>query len=345
MKTVFILLITFFLPAFAFSQFITKYPDLPRIDVHSHVHNNYQGIANYLSLRDKMLTAHRIDLAMWINLGGESGIDTINEVSGGRIMTCISDYSPHRGLKHTPEDIANSIDKGYIGYKIWHGPYQRVQRKTGEITIKYFDDPAHEPVLRAMEKAGLPGASIHIADPNGPFGDRGKWAADPVEFWRQIIGLERVLQRHPDLVLVVAHGAWLVCQDAQLDFLRYLFSTYPNFYVDLAATFQYFYLVDHANLRELIIEYSDRILYGTDIGNLRDQSAIPNHIERYNRTFRILETDQMVEGGFFGMNPVMGLDLPKEVLEKIYYKNAARIYPGVADRMGRLGYKQALSKN
>jgi predicted TIM-barrel fold metal-dependent hydrolase len=193
-------------------------------------------------------------------------------------------------------------------------------------------------MFAAMEEAGMPGASVHIADPNGPFWDRGKWAADPVEYWRQIMGLERVLQRHPDMVMVAAHGAWLVVQDAQIDFLRYLLSTYPNFYVDLAATFQYFHLVNHENLRDFIMEYSDRILYGTDIGRIKDESEIPEYVDRYSRTFRMLETDEMVEGGFFSMNPAKGLNLPKDVLEKIYYKNALGIYPGLKNKMNSLGY-------
>lgn len=124
----------------------------------------------------------------------------------------------------------------------------------------------------------MPGASVHIADPNGPFGNRGKWAADPVEYWRQIIALERVLQRHPDLVLIAAHCAWLICQDAQIDFLRYLLSTYPNFYVDLAATFQYYHLVNHDNLRDFMLEYSDRILYETDVSAIKDESEIRSYL-------------------------------------------------------------------
>jgi hypothetical protein len=319
------------------AQFVTKYPDIPRIDVHVHINNDYAGIKNYLVLRETMLNKSKIDLAMLINLGGEEAIDTISEHSGNRIMTCISDYRPFRGLTHKPEDMASSLKRGYAGYKIWYGPYSRGLKK-GEDGFKYIDDPVHEPVFAAMEDAGLPGASVHIADPNGPFWDRGKWAADPVEYWRQIMGLERVLHRHPDLLIVAAHGAWLVAQDAQIDFLRYLLSTYPNFYVDLAATFQYFYLVNHENLRDFMIEYSDRILYGTDIGRIKDVSEIPEYIERYSRTFRMLETDEMVEGGFFSMNPAKGLNLPKEVLEKIYYKNALGIYPGITKRMDSLGY-------
>lgn len=326
-------------PFVGYSQFVTQYPDIPRIDVHTHTDNNYEGIRNFLLLRDTMLANNKIDLAMLINLNGEQAIDTIFEISQGRIMTTIHDYEPNRGLTHKPEDVFSGLEKGYVGYKMWHGPYSRVLNE-GEDGIKYFDDPAHAPVLAAMEKAGMPAASIHIADPNGPFGNRGKWAADPVEYWRQVVAVERVLQRHPDLVLIVAHCSWLICQDAQIDYLRYLLSSYPNFYVDLAATFQYFHLVDHGNLRDFLIEYSDRILYGTDISSIRKQDDIPTYIARFSRTFRILETDEMVEGGFFGMNPVKGLSLPKETLENIYYKNALKLYPGLAENMTALGYRE-----
>ena len=337
MKNILIAIYLLTIPCRGFAQFISEHSDIPRIDVHTHTGNNYLGIRNYLALRQMMLSDNKIDLAMLINLNDEQAIDSISEVSNGRIMTCINDYQSNRGLTHTPEHISSVLKRGYVGYKIWHGPYSRVL-KEGEDGIKYFDDTAHEIVFAAMEKAGLPGASIHIADPNGPFGNRGKWAVDPVEFWRQVMGLERVLQRHPDLVIIAAHCAWLICQDAQIDYLRYLLSTYPNFHVDLAATFQYFHLVNHENLRDFLIEYSDRVVYGSDISSIKRAEEIPAYADRYMRTFRILETDQMVEGGFFGMNPVKGMSLPRKVLENIYYKNALRLYPGLKKRMSELGY-------
>lgn len=342
-----------------YSQYTTLYPDIPRIDVHSHPHfipNNestgtrnsagkpiihspdYEAIANYLSLSDTLRSRYGIDLAMWISLGGESGLDSINTVSKYRMMTCISDYAPQRGLTYKAKDIKKYLAKGYVGYKLWFAPYWR-RLQEGENGIKYIDDHAVEPVLAAMEKAGMPGASVHIADPNGPFNDRGKWCADPVEFWRMQMGLERILQRHPKLVVVAAHGSWLICQDAQLDFLRYLFKTYPNFYVDLAATDQYYNLVDYDNLRNLFIEYSDRIMFGTDVGRLKE-NEIPGLAERYVKSFMILESSDIVDGSFFGNKETRGLGLPKEVLEKIYYKNALRIYPYIQGRMQRLGYNE-----
>lgn len=337
MKNLILVICFGFFTVLGYSQYKTQYPDIPRIDVHTHIGNDFKSVASYLNMRDAMLSSNGIDLALMINLDDEQAIDSLSDASNGRIMTAINDFTPQKGLTHTPEDVAKAIEKGYVGYKIWHGPYGRVL-KEGENGIKYIDDAAHSPVFEAMAKVGLPGASFHIADPNGPFENRGKWAADPVEYWRQIIGLERVLQRHPDMVTIAAHCSWLICQDAQIDFLRYMLGTYPNFYVDLAATFQYFHLVDHDNLRDFLIEYSDRILYGTDVSTLREEQ-MKETIAKYSRTFRILETDEMVEGGFFGMNPVKGLNLPKEVLEKIYYKNALKLYPGLSDRMTELGYK------
>lgn len=338
------------------SQYTTIYPDIPRIDVHVHAHKiiyneeprtpssqptfiiypDYGTIINYLTMRDLMIKEYRTDLAMCINLGGDIGIDTINEVSKGRMMTCISDYVLKKELNYRPEDITGYLKKGYVGYKLWFAPYQR-RMKGQEDIIKYMDDDAMESTFSAMEKAGMPGASVHIADPNGAFGDRGEWCTDPVEFWRMIIGLERVLYRHPDLVIVAAHCAWLICQDAQIDFLRYLLETYPNLYVDLSATDQYYYLVNHDNLRDLLIKYSDRILFGTDIVGIKD-TEISNLALRYSRSFQILETNDLVGGNFFSESATAGLNLPKEVLEKIYFRNALKIYPGLSERMQSLGY-------
>ncbi len=164
------------------AQYITKYPGIPRIDVHTHVYNNYPAIATYLIMRDSLLQNRNIDMAMWINLGrgdvGETGIDTVTQVSKGRIMTSIYDFTPHKGLTHNSKDLAGYLKKGYVGYKIWYGPPSRVL-KEGETGYKYVDDQANEPMFAAMEKIGMVATSIHIADPNGPFGNRGKWAADP----------------------------------------------------------------------------------------------------------------------------------------------------------------------
>ncbi len=180
-------------------------------------------------------------------------------------------------------------------------PQLPAQVKTQYPNIPRVDDPANEPMFARMEELGILAASLHIADPNGPFGNRTPWCADPVEYWREITALYHVLAKHPDLEVVAAHASWLICQDAQIDYLRFLLSTFPNFNVDLAATFHYFHMV-----------------------------------KAYNRCFRILETADIVNGGFFGDTPTKGLALPEEVLEKIYYKNAIRLYPGLEEALANV---------
>ena len=320
---------------------VSEYPHIPRIDVHAHIGGNIETIASYLRLREVALETHQIDLAMWIDLGDskapETDLEVVEKESQGRVLCCIHDYSAHKGLTHPPEELAQWIAKGYNGYKIWSGPPQR-GLKEGEEGYPYVDDPAHEPTFAMMEKEQIVGASIHIADPNGPYGDRHDWLPDPVEYWRNITAWRHVLERHPNLKAITAHMSWLCCQDAQLDYLRNMLSTFPGLSVDLAATFQYFYLVDRENLRSFSIEFADRILFGTDISSFPGEE-IELRARRYFQCFQILETDEMVPGGFFEQSPTRGLALPKEVLEKIYYKNAAKIYPRVGEQLQKLGYE------
>jgi predicted TIM-barrel fold metal-dependent hydrolase len=323
------------------AQDTTLYPEIPRIDVHTHVASDLKAIENYLKLRDQIKEKHHIEFAMWINLGkGDKEITNLSEVlstAQGRMLACISDYSSHDGLKYAPEELQDWLDKGFIGYKIWAGPYYR-RLKEGEKGFRYIDDPAHEATFSKMEEIGMIGASIHIADPNGPWGQRGKWLADPIEYWKEITAWRHVLEKHPKLVSVMAHSNWLVCQDAQLDYLRNMLATFPNLYIDLAATFQYFPLVKRGNLRSFMIEWADRIMFATDIGGWETDEETANHVQRYFQAFQILETDQLVKGSFFGDQVVEGLSLPREVLEKIYYRNAMKVYPGVKEAMINLGY-------
>ena len=172
-----------------------------------------------------------------------------------------------------------------------------------------------------------------------PWNERTDWLADPIEYWREIIAWRNVLEKHSKLMVVAAHGNWLLCQDAQIDYLRNMLATFPNLNIDLAATFQYYHLVNRDNLRSFMIEWADRILFGTDIGSWNDKAESKHRAQQYIRAFQILETGDTVKGGFFEGPEIEGLELPKKVLEKIYYKNAMRLYPQVKESLVALGYK------
>ena len=98
-------------------------------------------------------------------------------------------------------------------------------------------------------------------------------------------------------------------------------------------------LYSRASCGKYISNYSDRILFGTDISKI-NLDNVRTVAERYNRCFQLLETDNVVQGGFFGKEEIKGLVLPQDALEKIYFRNAIRIYPRVRDVLEKLGYEK-----
>ena len=322
----------FALVAFGQGQYKSKYPDVPVVDVHFHP-RGANDVANLVKVSETIKQKYGSNLAFWVSLNDPGNAMAGMKAAGkNRILFATDDYRPHKGLSITAGEVIAKVRDGYVGLKFWFGDPHRVLAE-GERGITEIDDIRFEDFFSALERGNILMTSLHIADPNGPFNDRQPWMADPVYYWKQIRAFENVVAKYPKLTIIAAHGAWLVCQDAQIDYLRYMLSKYPNFYIDLAATFQYMPLVNRDNLRDFYIEYQDRILYGTDGGNVPDNS-IGNLADRYARTFAILETDQTVNGSFFGNQPVKGLDLPKDVLEKIYFRNAVKLYPGLKEAMG-----------
>lgn len=302
---------------------------IPRIDVHAHV-RDIENMGNYAEVSRILKEEFHVDLAIWINLSSPLGprgegmeyFEEVEEKYQGRFLTCLTNHKISKGLKFSPEEIVEWMDRGIVGYKIWVGVSPSVNH------------PANDPTFTKMEQIGLPGASIHVSQPYPT-----RWCEDPVKFWEAQNAWERVLDRHPNLIVVNAHMLDFFNSDEQLDHLIYMLETYPNLNVDLAARFQQFPRMDWAKLRDFMIKYSDRILFGTDISKINHDN-VRTVAERYNRCFQLLETDNVVQGGFFGKEEIKGLVLPQDALEKIYFRNAMRTYPRVRDVLEKLGYEK-----
>jgi len=314
-------------------QYRSKYPDIPIVDVHVHT-RRMSDVVNYPKVSDVIKQKYGSNLAFWVGLAmPDEPMSVVKAACNNRMIFAADEMRPHKGLSATPEAIVARIrEGGFIGLKFWFGDPNRVLQ-TDEEGIRQIDDPRLENLFATLERENVLMTSLHIADPNGPFDNRQRWMFDPVYYWSQIRAFENVVAKYPNLTIIAAHAAWIICQDAQIDYLRYMFSKYPNFYVDISATCQYMPLVNRDNLRNLYIEYQDRLLFATDGGNVPDD-AIERIADNYAHFFGILETDQVVNGGYFGSRPTKGLDLPREVLEKVYYKNALKLYPGLREMMG-----------
>jgi len=284
---------------------------------------------HYVKVSEILKDQYGVNLEVWIDLNfarqsngtEQKYLKEVNEKYKGRFLPCINDYKISDGLRYSAEELVKWQRRGIVGYKIWVG------------VSPLIDDAVYDSTFAKMEELGMIGASIHISQPYPT-----KWCDDPVKFWQAHNAWERVLDRHPRLKVINAHMLDHFNSDEQLDYLMYVLETYPNVHVDLAARFQQFHRMDRDKLRNFMIKYADRILFGTDIGGQPKEGKYNEVAESYYRAFQLLETDKVIKGGFFGKTETKGLALPLGVLEKIYYRNAARLYPRVKAVLIDLGY-------
>ena len=143
---------------------------------------------------------------------------------------------------------------------------------------------------------------------------------------------DRMLDKHPGLRYVACHLAsleWSV--DEQARFL----DKYPKAAMDMASRIEHFKYQDSDKVRSFIVKYQDRLLYGTDLEFLEEELAstsskdmmIKMIEETYRNDWDYFTTDKMFTQDD-KVKEYKGLKLPTTVLEKIYFNNAVRMYPG-----------------
>jgi len=130
----------------------------------------------------------------------------------------------------------------------------------------------------------------------------------------------RVIAKHPKTTFICAHFA---NNPEDLETVGKWLERYPNMYIDVDARISELGRQPYT-ARKFFLKYQDRIMFGTDTTPRRDA---------YRIYYRFLETDDEYfdcAGGHQrqGFWMIYGLFLPEDVLEKVYHKNAERIFFG-----------------
>jgi predicted TIM-barrel fold metal-dependent hydrolase len=188
------------------------------------------------------------------------------------------------------------------------------------------DDPVLDPVFDAMAKLHMP-LAIHTGDPKAFFDPMGPDNERMEE-----------LASHPMWSFAdrTRFPAWA---DLYGEFERVarMLDTYPNFYVDTAARVPEIGRKP-AEVRRVIMAHPDRVLFGTDIqlgGGMLVLGAgeASGHTRKdvdhfFMSSYEFFET---AHKGFAHPTPIQGnwtidgIDLPPDVLEKVYHGNAERL--------------------
>ena len=190
------------------------------------------------------------------------------------------------------------------------------------------DDARMDSVFERCGQLGMP-VNIHVADPIWMYEpmDNGNDGLMNAFHWRldnqpNIVGhsgmidiLERTVKKHSSPTFIACHFANL---GYDLERLGRLLAKYPNLYADIAARYAETAPIPRF-AAEFYAKYSDRLLYGTDMGFDKPM---------YRVTFRILETldEHFYETDMFSYHwSLNGFGLPDEVLRKVYRANAENI--------------------
>ncbi|MBO0323219.1 amidohydrolase family protein [Muricauda sp. CAU 1633] len=306
------------------------------IDVHSH---QFRMASQDLS--ELIRHMDQLNEGIMVNLSGGSGEDlvakikNVNEHYPNRFAIFANvDYSgvgnPNWGAQAAAQ-LEEDVKNGAKGLKV----YKSLGLRNNDVNGNRIpvDDPRLDPIWAKCGELGIP-VLIHSADPKSFWdpmdGDNERWlelkthprrqrsATDPAP-WQQIIDEQhRMFKKHPKTNFINAHMGWYA---NNLDRLGELMDEIPNMNVGIAAVIAELGR-QPKRAKEFFIKYQDRILFGKD-------SWQPNEFPTY---FRVLETpDEYFPyyKKYHAFWAMYGLDLPDEVLKKVYYKNALNLIPGL----------------
>lgn len=315
---------------------IIKKAKFPFIDVHGHQFRMpTQDLSVVIAAMDTL------NMGVMVNLSGRSG----ERLKGA--LKNVADHYPNRfavfanidfegvgedgWIEKTVNQFEQDIKNGAVGLKVYKslGMYNK-DTNGNRITI---DDVRLDPIWDKCGELGVP-VLIHSADPKSFWDefniDNERWlelkthprrkrdASNPAP-WEQIMAEQhRMFKKHPKTTFINAHMGWYA---NNLGKLGQLLDEMPNMNVGIGAIIAE--LGRQPRFAKAFFEkYQDRILFGKD-------SWKPNEFPTY---FRVLESDDEYfpyHKKYHAFWPMYGLDLPDEVLKKVYYKNALRIVPGM----------------
>ena len=309
----------------------------PFVDAHNHQRRHSPA-----SLAEVVKEMDAMNMAVMVNLSGGSGqalrdqITLAERVAPGRFVSFAnlnfegiddSDW----GAKAAAQLEKDVKESGARGLKIFKNLGMTLKDKQGR-RIR-TDDTRFDPVWAKAGELRIP-VLIHTGEPPAFFlpvdeknerwleltlyPSRGRLGDDVPDFPALMAEQHAIFRRHPKTTFINAHLGWY---GHDLGFLAKLMDEIPNMMTELGAVI-YEPARQPRFAREFFTKYQDRILMGKD-------SWVPSEYKTY---FRVLESaDEYFpyHKKYHAFWAMYGLDLPDEVLRKIYFENALRIIPGL----------------
>jgi len=352
MKTsfLFLLLIAFGLFSCQNNNYYTldDFPEVPKIDAHYHIYTDNPASMEQTQKDNFSLLAINtfsggcervVETHHWLKTHKQQHPDII-EFSA---TFCLDGWDEQGWTENTIAWIDRCIDDGAIAVKVWKNIGMEFRDEDSVLIM--IDHPQLDPVFQHLADNNIPLVG-HLGEPKNCWlpldemttkNDSNYFANNPQyhmykhpeypSYEEQMAARDRMLEKHPDLTFIGCHLASL---EWSVDEMAAFLDRFPNAAMDMAARMgQLFYQTreDREKVRSFFIDYQDRILYGTDIIDRGgDAEAFQKRMhETWLTDWEYLATDNtmtsnLIDGEF------RGLQLPKEVIDKIYFENCKQWY-------------------
>jgi predicted TIM-barrel fold metal-dependent hydrolase len=228
-------------------------------------------------------------------------------------------------------DLEGAVKHGAIGLKIAKNLGLRAKKADG--SRLRVDDPVLKPVWDLCARLNIP-VIIHTAEPQeffspldfknerwlelALFPERRNYMPGSPSFQELMDERDRMFAANPKTRYIGAHFAYYGNDLARA---AALLDRSPNVVLEVAAVLYDFGRQPRAS-REFFVKYQDRVLFGKD-------AYQPSEYPYYWRVFETRDEYFDYYRDYHAFWKLYGMDLPDEVLRKLYYKNAQRVTPGL----------------
>jgi predicted TIM-barrel fold metal-dependent hydrolase len=231
-----------------------------------------------------------------------------------------------RAVAHLEADVkAGAVGVGEIQQN-----FGQTIRKADGSRLR-MDDPELDPIWQAAARLGVP-VFIHTALPAEFYApvdyQNERWLElalfpgrripdDYPRFDSTMAERDNLFRRNPKTTFVAAHMGWHANDLARLGKILDL----PNVYTEVGAVLYDIGRQPRA-AHDFFVKYQDKILFGKD-------SYQPEEYPYYWRVFETRDDYFDYYRDYHAFWKLYGIDLPDEVLKKVYYRNALKIVKGL----------------
>ena len=317
---------------------LIKKSKYPFVDVHNHQFDMpLKDLSKLVIEMDSLNMGYMVNLSGFRGIYLEKSLDNIKENYSNRFGLFINiDFEeiddPNFGSKNK-NLIRDGVSNGVIGLKIYKSLGLDDMDKFGKRIM--INDKRLKPIWDICAELNIP-VLIHSGDPQAFWYPKDKFNERWIElkqkpgrfrdpnknpsFEEVIKEQHEMFKNNPKTTFINAHLGWL---GNDLDRLSKHLDDNPNVITEIGAVLAEIGR-QPKRARKFFIDYQDRILFGKD----------SYKVSEYYTYFRVLETDDEYFDYYrkrHGNWKIYGLDLPDEVLKKVYYKNALNLFPHIRE--------------